>query len=81
MERMKDDKTQPQPWHEADEKPKAPRRGGAPLGTHSLTDRGPEVGMPKRDPDAERSKPQRPAADEPAAPDPLAEPRANTPRR
>lgn len=51
-----------QPWHAADEKPAARERGGgAPIGTHSLTGGGADVGMP-------------PGAEEP---DPLAEPRAN----
>lgn len=65
----------PQPWHEADEKPKA-RKGGAPLGTHSLTGGGPAVGLPPRPVDAEKGMPATPEAQDP---DPLAEPRANTP--
>ena len=70
-------KDKPEPWHEADEKPKAkPKRGGAPLGTHSLTGGGPTVGLPPQGKDAERSLPDPPAGQEP---DPLAEPRANAP--
>ncbi|MCC2676905.1 MAG: hypothetical protein K0R89_1111 [Ramlibacter sp.] len=73
---MKDDPNrQPQPWHAADEKPKARARKGAPIGTHSFTDRGIEVGVPSpqaHEP-AERSTPDAPGAEEP---DPLAEPRA-----
>ncbi|HYE39624.1 MAG TPA: hypothetical protein VEB23_06820 [Ramlibacter sp.] len=65
----------PQPWHPADEKPKA-ARGNAPLGTHSLTGSGSTVGMPPRTEDAERSTPPAPEGQQP---DPLAEPRANTP--
>lgn len=62
--------SKPQPWHEADEKPAAGRKG-APLGTHSLTGGGATVGMPPKGQDAERSVPD-PATEEP---DPLAEPR------
>lgn len=68
-----------QPWHAADEKPTPKRRSGGPVGTHSLTGGGADVGMPsppKADPEPERSTPreQPPGA---AEPDPLAEPRAN----
>lgn len=69
----------PQPWHAADEKAK-PRSGGAPIGTHSLTGGGVEVGMPAK-PTAGEGKPERSAPrDEPPGgeePDLLAEPRAN----
>lgn len=69
-----------QPWHEADEKPAAGRRGGAPIGTHSFTGGGGNVGMPaaQQDVEAERGSP-RDAAPGAEEPDPLAEPRANTP--
>ena len=69
--------SKPQPWHEADEKPAAKRGGHAPIGTHSLTGGGAEVGMPARTEDAERSVPDVPAA---AEPDPLQEPRAGVGR-
>jgi hypothetical protein len=72
---MKD--SEPQPWHEADEKPAAKPRGHAPIGTHSLTGGGAEVGMPPRAEDAERSVPDVPGAEEP---DPLKEPRADVGR-
>lgn len=70
-----------QPWHPADEKPKSPKavRGGAPIGTHSLTGAGSDVGIPaspKGGQGAERSRP----SDKPRSaeePDPLLEPRAN----
>ena len=65
----------PQPWHEADEKPARPTRKGAPIGTHSFTGGGAEVGVPSpqaREP-AERGAPDAPGAEEP---DPLAEPRS-----
>jgi len=68
---------EPQPWHAADEK--RPARDGAPVGTHSLTGGGAQVGMPtspKADAPAERGDPTR---EQPAAqPDPLAEPRAGS---
>lgn len=69
-----------QPWHAADEKPAPKARRGAPIGTHSLTGGGANVGMPaaKGDLAPERGLPR----DEPPGapePDPLAEPRANTP--
>jgi hypothetical protein len=70
-----DPKTPPEPWHPADAKPATPVRRGAPIGTHSFTGRGPEVGVPSpqgRD-KAERSIPEAPGAEEP---DSLAEPRA-----
>jgi hypothetical protein len=37
-----------QPWHAADEQPQPPQSGrrGAPLGTHSLTGGGVNVGIP-----------------------------------
>jgi hypothetical protein len=69
-----------QPWHAADEKRASTKRvGGAPIGTHSLTGGGANVGMPtspRADAGAERSTPRDmpPGAEEP---DPLAEPRAN----
>lgn len=70
---------EPQPWHAADEKPASRGRGGAPIGTHSLTGGGAGVGMPmspQADDGAERSSPRDmpPGAEEP---DPLAEPRAS----
>lgn len=68
----------PQPWHEADEKPKDKvHRRGAPIGTHSLTGGGAAVGMPTagRDEEVEggdhREGP--PGAEEPDA---MLEPRA-----
>lgn len=75
---MQDDKTarQPQPWHAADEKRTA--KAGAPVGTHSLTGGGANVGMPARpaaDDRVERSTPS--GQGHAAEPDPLAEPRAN----
>lgn len=76
---QQDSAPEAQPWHAADEKPAAKRRGGGPVGTHSLTGSGANVGMPsppRADEGAERSTPrdQPPAAQEP---DPLAEPRAS----
>jgi hypothetical protein len=70
-----DPKSQPQPWHAADEKPVIRARKGAPIGTHSLTETGIEVGVPSPQAvgKAQRSKPDAPGAQ---APDPLAEPRA-----
>ena len=69
---------EPQPWHAADEKPAARKRGG-PIGTHSLTGDPVNVGIPS--PPGARNKAERstprdmpPGAQEP---DPLAEPRAN----
>ena len=74
----KEQPRQAQPWHSADEKPARKRGGKAPMGTHSLTGGGAEVGMPtpQAEEEAERSAPR----DEhgKAEPDPLAEPRANT---
>jgi hypothetical protein len=66
--------TEAQPWHPADEKPATSTRKGAPIGTHSFTGRGPEVGVPspQAKEEAERSSPDAPGAEEP---DPLAEPR------
>lgn len=68
-----------EPWHAADEKRPTPRKGGAPIGTHSLTGGGASVGMPAA-PKAEQGEAQRssrredtPGAEEPV---PLAEPRA-----
>lgn len=68
------DEREHQPWHPADEKPK----GGAPVGTQSLTGGGPDVGMPVAGGGGqpERSQPQ--DLPEAAQPDPLAEPRADT---
>lgn len=68
-----------QPWHAADEKPAPKRPSGGPVGTHSLTGGGANVGMPsppRAEQEPERSTPrdQPPGA---AEPDPLAEPRAN----
>ncbi|HYD77592.1 hypothetical protein [Ramlibacter sp.] len=64
-----------QPWHAADEKR---RRGqGAPVGTHSLTGGGGDVGMPAKptaERGVERSEPRE--TPEPRRPDPMAEPRA-----
>jgi len=77
------DAKEAQPWHAADEKPKD-RGASAPIGTHSLTGGGANVGMPNakegvdasRNAGAERS--ELPSdVDAPAQPDPLAEPRAN----
>ena len=68
---------QPEPWHAADEKPAKPTRKGAPIGTHSFTGRGPEVGVPSPQgrEQAERSTPDAPGQEEP---DPLAEPRVGS---
>jgi hypothetical protein len=67
----------PEPWHEADEKPAVdkPKKGGAPIGTHSLTGGGANVGMPPKKSEAERVDT---LLDESSGeqPDPLAEPRA-----
>lgn len=70
---------EPQPWHAADEWPARRRRGG-PIGTHSLTGGGIEVGVPEaREHTAEPGDPLERAPDGPTAePDPLAEPRANS---
>ena len=75
-------RTEPQPWHAADEQ--APRKarllGGGPIGTHSLTGGGASVGLPeapKAEAPTERSSPR----DEPPGaeqPDPLREPRAGS---
>jgi hypothetical protein len=74
------DSSKPQPWHAADEKPR-PSRGGAPIGTHSLTGGGTQVGLPVPPPRADGGEPERSAPRDtpPGAqePDPLAEPRAN----
>ena len=77
-----EDAAKAEPWHAADEKPAARKRGkGAPIGTHSLTGGAANVGIPSSSPDAsenaERSSPpdSRPGAEEP---DPLAEPRASS---
>jgi len=79
MPDRQDSKPAAEPWHAADEKPAA-RKGGAPIGTHSLTGGGSAVGMPQ--PPQSGGKPERseprdmpPGAEEP---DPLAEPRAAT---
>lgn len=65
-----------QPWHAADGKD---RHGqGVPVGTHSLTGSGGDVGMPARpaaERGVERGESREPAT--PPAPDPMAEPRAN----
>lgn len=68
------DPREPQPWHEADEKPAKPKKGHAPVGTHSLTGGGASVGMPPRAEDAERSVPD--PVD--SGLDALAEPRAGS---
>lgn len=71
-----DAKKDAQPWHPADEKRKG---GGAPIGTHSLTGGGAEVGMPappEADAGIERGR-RRTDADAASEPDPLAEPRAS----
>ena len=74
----KEEPRQAQPGHAADEKPARRQPGKSPVGTHSLTGGGAEVGMPtpQAGDEAERSAPR----DEhgKAEPDPLAEPRANT---
>ena len=65
----------------SDEKPASRKgKGGAPIGTHSLTGDPANVGIPS--PPEEHTKPERgtprdmpPGAEEP---DPMAEPRANT---
>jgi hypothetical protein len=61
---------EPQPWHAADEKKSG--RKGAPIGTHSLTGGGAQVGMPEKP--AERGTAGE--AEKTAEPDPLLEPRA-----
>lgn len=68
----------PQPWHAADEQPVRRRRGG-PIGTHSLTGGGSDVGLPEpqEQAPAERGDPLQ-RGPQAAEPDPLAEPRANT---
>lgn len=68
-----------QPWHAADEKRPAERKGGAPVGTHSLTGGGAEVGMPQAKASKERAERSEPRDQPPGAaePDPLAEPRAS----
>ena len=70
----RESKDAPQPWHAADEKPARPVRKGAPIGTHSFTGGGAEVGVPspQSSESAERGAPDAPGAEEP---DPLAEPR------
>lgn len=75
---MNDDMTQPepQPWHAADEK--RPGKASAPVGTHSLTGGGADVGMPARpsaDGQAERGAPAEQGRA--AEPDRLTEPRAS----
>jgi len=75
---MKDEHSrEPQPWHAADEK--KPARSNAPVGTHSLTGGGAEVGMPRARESVERAERSEPRDVPPgkAEPDPLAEPRAN----
>jgi hypothetical protein len=71
-----------QPWHAADEKRKqdqpAAKPNAAPMGTHSLTGGGSEVGMPaKPQGNAGAERGNRPSDVEAASPDPMAEPRAN----
>lgn len=70
-----DAKDAPEPWHPADEKAAPKTRKGAPIGTHSFTGKGAEVGVPSPQGrgDAEAGAPDAPGAEEP---DPLAEPRA-----
>ena len=67
-----------QPWHPADEKRSDAQKKSGPIGTHSFTGGGAEVGQPPRaaDADAERGEP-RAEADRAREPDPLAEPRAS----
>lgn len=75
---MNEDTNKPQPWHPADEKPRADGKGGAPLGTHSLTGGNATVGLPPTaaDPEIERSDPrdEPPGAEEPG---PLSERRTH----
>lgn len=69
-----------QPWHEADEKSAKDSKGATPIGTHSLTGGGAQVGMPNAKESVERGAERgngRPDVDRPAEPDPMAEPRAN----
>lgn len=75
---MTHDEKQPQPWHPADEKAPTTTRKGAPIGTHSFTGRGPEVGVPSPQAreHAEPGSPDAPGAPGAEEPDPLAEPRA-----
>jgi hypothetical protein len=66
-----------EPWHPADEK--RAKANSSPIGTHSLTGGGAEVGMPaKPEANAGAERGERPSdAESPAQPDPLAEPRAS----
>ena len=74
-----------QPWHAADEKrrPDKPeaRPNAAPIGTHSLTGGGAEVGMPAKparpEGNAGAERGNRPSEVEAEEPGPMAEPRAN----
>jgi hypothetical protein len=70
-----------QPWHAADEKPRSPEAGpgGAPLGTHSLTGAGANVGIPQSPGAAEDAGGSRPREEPPGSqePDPSLEPRAS----
>jgi hypothetical protein len=69
---------EPQPWHPADEKKPAARRGG-PIGTHSLTGGRAEVGLPSspgHEDGIERSEPRDPVARPTTGPDLVKEPRA-----
>jgi len=69
---------EPQPWHAADDK-RPPKGAGAPVGTHSFTGPGANVGMPEKPNEAPRAERGEGRDAEPAAqPDPLAEPRAGT---
>lgn len=70
-----DAKDTPEPWHAADEKSAKPTRKGAPIGTHSFTGRGAEVGVPSPQ-GREHAEPGSPDAPGATEPDPLAEPRA-----
>jgi hypothetical protein len=74
------DAPEAQPWHADDEKARPKARRGAPIGTHSLTGGGASVGMPtaKGEVAPERGRPRDEPPEAPQ-PDPLAEPRANTP--
>lgn len=68
-----------QPWHAADEPAARERGGAAPIGTHSLTGGGANVGMPRSPKAADGAERGSPPEMPPGAkePDPLAEPRAS----
>ena len=67
---------EPQPWHAADEN--RPAAGGSPIGTHSLTGGGANVGMPAKPAAGDGAERSEPAGQGHASePDPLAEPRAD----